>query len=139
MWSCSTLKKKMSRKDSNSIVLTHQENLKDQALLLKHQERELMKYFGASATLMLTDGFRFNRDSGLIGNTARIHVRAQSLSLESQNDTLSLERLSGSEKRENAQVKVEEIEKFEERESSPSRWWLLVLIPVFWFVAKRRL
>jgi hypothetical protein len=90
---------------------------------------------------MLTDGFRFDRDSGLIGNTAELYVRAQSLALEKQNDSLSMEGLSESEKRENAQVKAEESETFKERESSPSRWWLLALIPVLWvwFTVKRRL
>ncbi len=101
----------MSKKESQSLSLYRQQALKDQSEYLERRERELIHYFGESATLMLKDGFRFHQDSGLIGNTALLHVHSQIVTTDKQTDSSKLENLSEISSREDAQLKTIEIEK----------------------------
>lgn len=103
---------------------------------MERQERELMNYFGESATFLLKDGFRFHQDSGLMGNSALLHYRSLAMATESQKDTSIVEFLSEKYQTEEAQLKTEEIEK--RKRSAISYWWLVLLLPVFWFIGKRR-
>lgn len=88
MWGCSTLKQKLSKKRTQNTILSHEKILNDQENLNEWNERKLMKYFGAYAILVLKDGFHFS-DSGLIGNSAILHYRTQSIAKEKQKDSLS--------------------------------------------------
>lgn len=93
---------------------------------------------GANASLMLTDGFRYHPDSGLIGNSAWLVFRMQYLSLDKRNDSLIIEDKLEKQSYDDAHFSSNEIEEKEERESSPmSWWWLLLLIPVVWKIGKR--
>ncbi len=115
--------------------LSREEVIKDQSAAMENRERELMKYFGESAVLMLNDGFRFHPDSGLLGGRAVLHYRSQAIATEHQTDSMSTGSLSEKHLIEDARVKREEAEK---RKSKPIlSWWLLALVPVFWFIGRR--
>jgi hypothetical protein len=108
--------------------------MKDQSAAMELKERELIKYFGESAVLMLSDGFRFHPDSGLMGGRAVLRYRSQAIASESQKDSLSTESLSEKHFIEDVRIKTEETEK---RKTKPiSNWWLLLLVPFFWLIGR---
>lgn len=100
------------------------------------RELEWTKYFGESATLMLTDGFRFHQDSGLTGGNAILHYRSQAMATERKKDSMDAASLSEKHLIDAVHSKTEEVEKRKSKLTSP--WWLLLLVPVFWFVWRPR-
>jgi hypothetical protein len=137
LWACSALKQKFSKKESRFLSLSREELIKDQSVAMERNERELTKYFGESAVLMLNDGFRFHQDSGLLGGSAVLHYRSQAMATEKQKDSTSAKHLSEISLLEDAQFKTKEAEK---RKTKPiSNWWLLLLVPVFWFIRRKTL
>jgi hypothetical protein len=132
LWACSALKQKFSKKESQVMSLSREELLKDQSAAMERTEREWMKYFGESAMLMLNDGFRFHQDSGLLGGSALLYYRSQAMTTEHQKDSIGTESLSEKSLIDAVHLKKEEIEK--QKSKSIFHWWLLLLIPVFWFI-----
>ena len=134
-WGCTALKQKFSKKESQMVSLSREEVLKNQSATMERNERELMKYFGESAVLMLNDGFRFHPDSGLLGSNAVLRYRSQAIATERQKDSVSTGSLSEKHLIEDIRVNTEEAEKRKSKPVSP--WWILVLVPVFWFIGRR--
>ncbi len=132
MGSCATLKQKFSKKESQMISLSHQQVLKDQSEFMERREQELINYFGESVTLIIKDGFRFHQDSGLLANSALLHYQVQSLATEKKKDSSKVTHLSEISSFEDVQLKTLDIEK--QKNKSISNWWLLLLIPLIWFI-----
>lgn len=135
LWGCSALKQKFSKKESRSLSLSREELMKDQSAAMERKERELIRYFGESAVLMLNDGFRFHPDSGLMGGSAVLGYRSQAIASESQKDSHSTESLSEKNLIEDVRIKTEEAEK--QKNKPFSIWWLLLLVPLCWFIGRR--
>lgn len=112
--------------------LSREEVLKDHSSVMDRKERELIKYFGESAVLMLNDGFRFHPDSGIMGGSVVLRYRSQAIITVHQKDSVSTGALSEKHLIKDVRVKTEEAEK---RKTKPvAIWWLLLLASVFWFI-----
>lgn len=135
LWGCAAMKQKLNRKESQALSLSREEALRNHSSLTEQQERELTRYFGESAILMLNDGFRFHPDSGLVGASAILRYRSEAMATERQKDSASTESRSEQQWKENTEFTTLEVER---RKSKPlSILWLLLLVPVFWFMSRR--